>query len=444
MTDSGTNYYQADELRKNKQYAEAEIAFRTLWDSHPTANVGWRWALCLRKLGRTEEALKTIMQAAQVFPHDEWLRKEHAWCLYSQEVKPAQEAMDLGRVVRFAQRMVDLAQDPLVIQRAAFSVIKVAKERGKWDVVDYWCRKLDPQQLGAEPQMIGERRSMSEREQWYYAQVKALVHLEQWADARTLALEAAAAFPHKDDFRRWAAQALAETGDPTGAVGELEVLIRRNNAPWYILVDLAQLKFTLGQREEALRLACRSALAFGEDKAKVNLFAFLAEVGLNLNQPTFAALNLALAKAVREREGWPIKQDLVELEQRINASLSSMDPIDIPSGTSQLIRRCQQEWSHQSIAGQTRYTGRVYKLPEGKSFGFIQPDMGGGDIFVRLRDLPRVAQNVGALVEYSLEASFDQVKNRDSVQAVSVRLVSKPAFNQVASYSTSEKEVEWG
>jgi len=422
MTDYGKRYHQAEAHRKGGQFSEAEEIFRELWDEYPNPNVGWRWIYCLRKLENPQKAIEVARQVGASFPGDEWVRREHAWCIYSHEVKPAQLQKDLERVACSAQKMVDLSQDELIATRAAFAVIELAKDLSKWEVVSQWCGRLEPGKLSGEPHTYGEHKGMSDLEQWYYAKVKALVNLKQWPEVRKLALEGAVAFPRKDDFRRWAAQARAYEGDMVGAAEELEDIIRRGNAQWYILSDLARMKLRLGQREEALRVACRAALAFGEDKAKVNLFSLLAELGLAMQQIEFAAYHVALAKAVRLREGWPLKDDLLLLEQQVNESLTGSDSVALPTDLRRLLSACQAMWHKQVVAGKPRYTGRICNLPAGKKFGFIAPDGGGENIHVPLRDLPLAAQRVGACVEYSLEPSFDHKKNRESVRAVDVHM----------------------
>jgi len=349
MTEYGKRYHQAEAHRKSGQFREAEEIFRELWDEYPNPNVGWRWMYCLRKLERAQEAIEVARQVGESFPEDEWVRRERAWCIYSHEVKQAQAQRDLERVVHCAQQMVDLTQDDLIATRATFAVIEVAKDRGKWGIVSQWCSRLDPRKLSSESHTYGEHKGMSDLEQWYYAKVKALVNLKQWSEARELALEGAAAFPRKDDFPRWAAHARAYGGDITGAIEELEGLIRRGNAQWYILSDLAHMKLRLGQREEALRVACRAALAFGEDKAKVNLFSLLAELGLAMQHIEFAAYHVALAKAVRLREGWPLKDDLLLLEQQVNESLTGSDSVALPTDLRRLLSACQAMWHKQGF-----------------------------------------------------------------------------------------------
>jgi tetratricopeptide (TPR) repeat protein len=357
MTDYGKRYHQAEDYRKSGQFREAKETFRELWNEYPNPNVGWRWIYCLRKLENAQKAIEAARQVGESFPDDERVCRERAWCIYSYEVKQAQAQGDLGRVVHCAPQMLDLTQDELIATRATFAVIEVAKDRGKWEIVSQWCSRLDPRKLSSEPHTYGEHKGMSDLEQWFYTKVKALINLKQWSDARELALEGAAAFPRKDDFPRWAAQARAYGGDMAGAVEELEGLIRRGNAQWYISSDLARMKLRLGQREEALRVGCRAALAFGEDKAKVNLFSLLAELGLAMQQIEFAAYHVALAKAVRLSEGWPLKDDLLLLEQQVDESLTGSDPVALHTDLRRLLSACQAMWHKQVVARGTAPLG---------------------------------------------------------------------------------------
>lgn len=414
---------QAKTLLEANQFAEAGAIYHELWAEQGDAFSGTRYAHCLRKAGHAQAAVSIARQVTQQHPDDIYGRRELVWSLYEAQFKPAKERGDLRTLTQTAQEILDLTDEALPLKLVTFAVIDLAKEKGQWSLVSEWCDRLEPQALSLDKREVGGRRILSEREQWYFAKVKALVQLSQWPEARRWALDAQQTFPRNIHFQRWAAQAQAGEGNPAGAIEALEALLVRGASDWFILADLAELRFELGQLEEALRDACRAAMAFGEDKAKVNLFVLLAQINLALGEGQAAAYHLALTQAVRQRENWPIKNDLIQLEQQIATALAPQSWPDMPSDPAQLYKICQAEWCKQATAGQTRYTGQVCHLPEGKKFGFITPDQGGENIFVFLRDLPRPAQKVGVRVEFSLETSFDQKKNRESVRAVDVQVL---------------------
>jgi tetratricopeptide (TPR) repeat protein/cold shock CspA family protein len=411
---------QARELYEAKRFAEAGAIYHALWDEQGDAFSGGRYAYCLRKCGHADAALTVARQVIAKHPDDPYVRREVVWALYEAEVKPAREKGDLGRLLQTAQQIVELTDEVLPVRLVTFAVIALAKDKGQWDIVSHWCDRLDPQALSDEKREVNGRRILSEREQWYYAKIKALVQLKQWPQAHDLTSVAVQAYPRNKHFQRWSALALAHQGRGLEAVQTFEALLEQGASDWFLLADLAQIKYQLGQLEEALRVACRAALARGEDKAKVNLFMLLAQLGLASGQIEFAAHNVALARTVRQREGWSVNKDLVQLEQQIQAKLANKSLLNIPTDTRHLLKVCQGEWRKFVTFGQQRYTGQVIHLPESKPFGFIKPDHDGENIFVLLRDLPRPAQTVGTRVEFGLETSFDRKKNRESVRAVEV------------------------
>lgn len=427
MTTGNEQLQDAESLRKSGNYEEAESLFRDLWQEHPTAAAGAGWIHCLRKLKRNSEAMEISTKVMERFPdndwvriEDEWARKTLAWSIYSNEVKPAREQKDLGRAIHFAQKMLELTDDPLVKRRAVFTVVGTAKECGRWDIVSSWCDHLDREQLSADSP---DPKSMPERQKWYFDKIKALIKLEQWLEAQLLAREASATFPRKDDFHRWAAQARAKQGDVAGGVEELEAIVRRGRVQWYILHELAELQHELGTNDEALRNACKAALDPGEDKLKVKLYEFLARIQLHLGKVKAAWQSVELSKGIRQREGWGINSALVQLSQEVNDKLAIAGIVLESPSVADLYESCVSDWREEVISGQIRYVGHVSRLIDGKDFAFIAPDAGGENVYVKLRDLPRAAQKVSARVEYTLVNAYDKKKERDTVRAADVHLL---------------------
>jgi len=72
-------YLQAEELRKNKQYARALPLFSELWLNQPSKIVGWRYIECLRKAKQLAEAEVVSRDALLHFPEDSYTIKQVAW-----------------------------------------------------------------------------------------------------------------------------------------------------------------------------------------------------------------------------------------------------------------------------------------------------------------------------------------------------------------------------
>ncbi len=290
MDDYTSRVQEAETLRKSGKVEQATQYFQALWEQRPNARVGAGWIYCLRKQEILAEAIAVAQTVAARFPEDEWVNSEFAWCLYYHELKPAIDHNDLGKAVHFAKKIRSLRASELIIKRVTFEMIKFFKGKGDWELVLQWCSFIEPDALSSDRGGIGSHEIMSALEQWYYAKLKAQVNLQQWEQALSTAFAAVSAFPKNDDFQRWKAQARDGTGDRAGAIEDLEALLkhRGSSTKWYILQDLATLKHQTGNLEAAIRIGSKAALAPGEDKAKVNLFLFLAKLGLGMKNVEFA------------------------------------------------------------------------------------------------------------------------------------------------------------
>ena len=428
MTQPSELRAQAKQHYDAKQFAEAGELFRQLWEGDDDAFSGGRFAFCLRKTGRADEALAVAQAVAEKYPDDIYVRREIVWALYDAEFKPAKERNDLDALVRAGQQIVDLTDEELPIRLVCFAIVDLAKEKMKWPLVAAWCDRVDSQKLSPEPREMNGRRVVSEREQWYFAKIKSLVELKHWDEARTLAQEALASFPRQRDFARWSAQALSGQGHAAEAIAELESLARARQPEWYLLHDLAELQYQAGQAEDAYKTACLAALAFGEDKAKVGLFMLIGRIALDLLRFDVAARHLKLTQLVRTREGWSVpekwstwKTGLVLLpnkpEMRLGIclmnsascvpSVAETGKPEFPLISAHNPLRGQPQPRHSPAPapqtdGQT-HTGSIKTYKEDRGFGFITPNEGDSDLFFHITQVHGMAiPTAGTAVQYEM------------------------------------------
>lgn len=427
----------ARQLYEARDFESASRLYHELWDERGDAFSGGRYAYCLRKAGYAHAALTLAREVHEKHPDDIHVCREVVWALYEAEFKPAKERGNLGTLLRAGQQILELTDEALPVRLVSFAVIGLAKDKMKWDVVSAWCDRLNRHQLSTEPREMGGRRVISERAQWYFAKVKSLIQLQQWDEARDLALEACEAFPRQGHFARWAAQALTGQGQVADAIAEMEALVRGGRPAFYLLKDLAELKLQNGQAEEAYRVACQAALASGEDKAKVGLFALISQIAHECRRFDVAVRHAALARLVRAREGWGVGEVMhLESTARSAYERTGEPPLDLPGAVSGLAALCRDDWE-QAVPPELRprpkekrrrrsrpetdgaiHTGRIKTYIEDRGFGFIKPDDGGDDIFFHISNVQDIE-----LPEQGLAVQYQVAEGRKGPNAVNVRPV---------------------
>jgi len=423
MTDNVPTYDTAEVLRNQKQYAEAAEQFAFLWKQKPIAMFGQRYAFCLRKLNKADEAETVLKEILEKFPEDKYTKSEMGWVLYDKELKPAKEESDLGKTLHFANEIIKLNPDLFAVRLVAMAVMKVAKGKKKWDVVFEWANKINPADLSTEPQIFDGKRGMSQRETWYVGRARALLELERFDDARVFAQQGIVEFPDELFLARTAALALARSGKLDEAADELRKLLNHRRADWYIKADLADVEFSRGNRAEAFRIMSDAVSNSQDDEYKLGCFVTLGKIALEMGKLDITAEHVALAKAVRAANNWSISPELAQLEQNvIKAYKDANEPFpSLPSDVKELSKICHQRWREGASEGLEYIKGTLKPFDPEKKFAFIKPDNGKEDVFVLLRNIPRNCAKEGARLEFILEKSFDQKKNRESTQAAKVR-----------------------
>ena len=427
MTDSQTpNYENAEALRKSRDYSEACGQFAQIWQQNPGPFVGWRYAFCLRKTGQLEDAERVAKEALAKYPEDRYARSELGWVLYEKEMKPAKEQSDLGRIVHVANQILALNPGGLALARVVLAVMKVAKDRNDWKVLLEWADRLTPENLNDRPMMFDGKRGMSDRETWHVGRARALLELERFDEARRCAHAGLAEFPDEIFLARTAALALARSGDLVDGIAEMRTLLTHRRAGWYMIAELAELEYRAGNLGEAYRLMCDALLSSHQsEEYKLKHFVVLAQIALALDKLDVAAAHIALAKAIRAKQGWKIPSRLLQVEESVLAALRASDRAwpELPQDQEQLGRLCRSRWRKAAVEGMQPYRGTVQPYPEGRHFAYIQRDDGGEDVYVIVRDLPRDCRQPGSRVEFVLKTSYDKKKRRESVQATNIRCI---------------------
>lgn len=416
----------AEALRNAEIFGRAGRAFKDFWDQTGDPEAGWRYASCMRKSGYLETALGLLNDLAEYYPDHPEIREERVWTLYQARMVPAKDKGNTQEIIEAARELVAAEAEGVQLKLAVFAVLSAAKTKGHWKLVSAWCDLLSPETLDNRAKAAGKGTIPSDRERWYFAKLKALINLEEWHLAASVAETACQEFPDNKNFLRWKANSWAGMGLPGDAIALLDTL--RPRIPWYALADMARYHLELEEVEASWERAVEAAIAVGQDSAKVNLWELMARLSLANAQIASAEDHVGLMQAIRNEESWPLRPSH---QQLIDTVLAEQSKHELAKRSSrEWKKRCRTHWgeipesaapARPSESNLKQATGTITGLDQERTFAFIQPDGGGEQVFVLVKDLPGPAQQNGHRVEFRTIKHYDKRKNRESTRAVQVQ-----------------------
>jgi tetratricopeptide (TPR) repeat protein/cold shock CspA family protein len=419
----------AEELRKAGNFEEAKPAFLKFFKDNGDGSSLWRAVHCARKLKLYEEALDLIESNKKVLQTSMALSTQFNWLRYEFLLDSYKKKSDWQKVVSLCEEILEDCSDEkdLLFRLVLFTGIDAAKKLDDYEKVLEFTGIIAPNKLPREGDYLKGKKMMSFQERWYYARLGALYEVSLYEECEEMVKEALKEFPRCVEFARKGAQCKVKLGKKEAAEQELEKLMSRRGCPWYVGMELANLRFEMGKFEEALQAAYMGAKGFGELKNKVNLFAIIAKIQLVLGDSESAKNHVALASAIREKQGWKFDKELQRLMARFGIVKGRMMP-EIA------LKPCQQEWRESGEAKfktnvtvdenktlETEVRGRLGAIVPDRTFAFINRKNKNESIYVRLKDVPESIRKEGQEVVFDMIESLDKTKNRKSVRATKVR-----------------------
>jgi tetratricopeptide (TPR) repeat protein len=427
-TNRRTARAKADDCRKAKQFEDAVREYAQLWpDGDPWT--GWGYALCLRKLGRSKEALDVARAIYALDPNFELGRSVYAWALFDLYIKaiddPEPESLRAAQAIVRLAGTADTAYaptSPLVV-----TVIKVAKlwaKRTRDIRALEWVEKLDPTRLPLIPgkgrdDQGREREIASPREQYYSIRTHALERLGRWQeclDACMLAVSECSQLHHDNDiwFARRIALAKQALGQPEQALSDLRQLAIRKPRG-FMQTDIARAAWEAGDVDSTFKHALQALLAPDEIGFKLEAALLMAQVLWKRSEFDLARAHLSLCLAVRESKGWKVDQDLITLASNWDVNGPRRD-------LNGIVLELQQVWRGWSEELTPTQFGIVVKLlPHGRS-GFIRSNA-GDQFYFDTREWrqhgTRPAE--GSQVKFRTRPGFDPKRNRPTTIACEIR-----------------------
>lgn len=436
----------AEELRKNGRYEEALSYFQQHFNQQHDENSLWRIVFCARKNHDYQFATSFLEEHYNEHPRSKMLRLQLAWLKHDTVLAELQKKNDNIGVIKVCEEILDLNDElgsPL-FNSTYFAAIDAAKASNNYPKLLELTDMIGPDKFPELRNSNKGKKPMSYRERWFFARLQGLFGSLLFKECRELALDAAKIFHGKIEFQRRAALCLLKLGNPRGAEEELTKLSTVRGCPWYLLSDLAELRFGIGKFFDALDAAFTAATMFGELRTKVNLFALIARIQLVLGDSDSARNHAMLSVSIRQKEGWKINQDCISLINRFGFS----ENLPVPEIC---LKACSDEWKSLGYGKQqanhskndktqksentnatvsktvveTGATGVIIAYQEGRPFAFINSHSFKDKIYVKVADIPEELRKDGTEVCFDVYESFDYVKNKKGLKAANISKLEK-------------------
>ncbi|MDR1975192.1 MAG: hypothetical protein LBQ31_11080 [Bacteroidales bacterium] len=387
---------QATELQNKKDYANAVPLFKTLWEKHHDECDewdGWRYAYCLKQLKDYTTALNVCREVYKIKNDFVALNGLYAWCIYYTEIA-IPRIVDEATFFRAGEGILRLCIQNDKYSPYTMTIFKIitylaGRKQYPTDKILEWTGKLNPELLETDvfafTDSSGKKREMASKKEQYYAwRSKALLEKGLYEDCIALSLKALELFNNlhydNDVWFGWRiALAHIGLGQKDLALDELKRLLARKNE-WFIQKEIAEILFSQGKADEALKYAVDGALCSGDDDKKVNLYKLIVTILQSI--------------------GKTIEAQKIMDRQNIRQILETI-----------------------KFGEKKAFTGIIKSiLPNGKS-GFVETD-GQKSYYFKLSDFKcnREKAKQGQRVTFYLEEGFDAKKGRKTMNAVNLKL----------------------
>lgn len=400
-----------------------------LWDAHQYAHC----LKCLKKIDEAENVCECVLnnynrelleKQAKALNYIEVL---YAWIIYDKYVRP----LNVGDnnvpscviVEKVALLFELINQNERNAPSLTYCVLKTTGHLLKNDptFTDYsslitLLDKLDSEQLSTSANSFvdstgKERETASDKEKYY--QLKSALFLklkkyEECIECCNKAIETIGEFHYNNElwFARKITIALDKLGRVESAVKLLKQLVIKNDN-WFLFYELGKLYQELGDYKNAKIYMLRAACTKDPEQMKVKLFESLGDLFEKEGDSNSAQVNYLFVRKILVEKGWPVKKQLtdkIRLEQNVSLKL------------------VRQLWLSKLYDLMGNKQGEIVKLLPNHKDGFIKADTSyyfQSKNFLDAREFLKV----GSKVSFVVMNSFDKKKQKDSQEAVAIKLL---------------------
>ncbi len=431
-TNNNSIWQEAEEMRKSGNYEQAFPIFMESFKANSDEGSLWRAVHCARKLGKYDDVIGLIEENKGMLLSSQALKNQFCWLQYDALIDKNKKSGNWEAVLKTSENILEIVDDcnELVYKLALFSAIDAAKNLKDTQKLLELTDIIGPEKLPSEPETFNGKKILSYRERWFFARLSALFDAQLYEECRELSLQAVKQYPRRIEFSRRAALCKMMLGKYGEAEEELQAISKMRGCPWYIVADLAKLRFNVGSFNRALESAFEATLMHGELQSKVNLFTLIAKIQLVLGNSESAKNHIMLACAIRKDLKWKFNEEITQLASRFGIG----DKVPLPKVA---VKACEKEWREQSNNSsdkdinvnfnnepvESALQGFITSILEDRPFTFIHRADNDQKIYTKISDIPEDMRLSGMEVEFDLVESFDKLKNKKSVRAVNIRAI---------------------
>lgn len=424
---------EAESLRKNKQFEEALPLYQQVWESGWEENrewTGWGYAFCLRKLGRSAEALEVCREVYRLKPEMDYNRSLYAWCIFDTALKIDNSAIKDNEQDFFkaADAILKLSPETSIYSPNATTVFKVidylTEARVNYPAVQVleWLDKLDPEKLSKEfrsgPGKDGKQvEYANDEEKWYSEKAKALDKLERYQESKQVslkALETLKKFHYDSDI--WFNYRIAVADKHLGLLDEAQARlekVRQKKKDYFIDLEMADLAYAQNKLSDAVKFACSAALAPGQNDLgfRWKVYFLLAQLLKEKGELALAKEHALLVWKIRTEQAWKVPPEVESLARELAVDLSD------DRSARKIEKELREAWEKTRFEDRKKIQGIIKTILQNGKSGFIKAE-DGKEYYYNSRELRGDQElfDYGIEVEFYCEPASDKGKKDSAIE----------------------------
>jgi tetratricopeptide (TPR) repeat protein len=421
-------HQEANNLRREKKYAEALPLYEELWNKTGDQFDGSGLLNCLRKLKQYDKAILLADEIVKKFSDFQWAKNEAIWTYIEGKLNNLEDDSPVAKTIEIASTIMRLNPEGFAAKMVVFRVLKAAKVAGDWKTVDEWTNKLNPGALSNDPMTDDEgREGWSDQSLWYNYKARALIETDKSEEVLEFIDEVISKFPRQNKFFiRLKALSHYKLGNLNDAQDIYKSLCDVRRPDWWLLHEYAKVLNDKGEKEEAFKVMCQAAVSHKKLEAMVTLFKEMGLLCKETGRIKEARAHFLLSSLIRAEQGWSIPESISDTITELNSVLTNENA---PSSVREALNMCRETWHDISGLKADRAATHHRKPKRGLTGKLLlgKPDVpfcfiwGNDNVsyFCQKSELPAGIVD-GEVVSFTALPSFDKKKNTESWKAVDI------------------------